>query len=81
MLLTTGQLSQGTCPKMAQTISPLCQIPAGRLELIHSQPQSQVGPARECKGDRDSCLGPWTYLRAGDHSLPTRVDSETLGGL
>ncbi|XP_043300710.1 translation initiation factor IF-2-like [Cervus elaphus] len=29
---------------MAQAISPLCRIPAGKLELIHSQPRSQVPP-------------------------------------
>ena len=55
-LLTTERLSQGTCPKMAQAISPLCWIPAGKLELIHSQPRAQVRPARMYKGDSDRAL-------------------------
>lgn len=51
-LLTTERLSQGSCSKMAQAISPLCQIPAGKLELI----RSQVRPARMYKGDSDRAL-------------------------
>lgn len=49
-------VESGYLPKMAQAISPLCRIPAGKLELIHSQSRAQVRPARMYKGDSDRAL-------------------------